>query len=75
LREKLNNPVDTADTLHNLGEAYTKTAQYDQAMNSYMEALKLRRAGNDSHNGALELRSIGMVFLNQEVWRGGYELE
>jgi eukaryotic-like serine/threonine-protein kinase len=65
LREKLNNPVDTADTLHNLGEAYTKTAQYDLAMASYERALQLRRAGNDSHNGALELHSMGMVFLNQ----------
>ena len=32
LREKLGVPVDIADTLEGLSEAYTATGQYEQAM-------------------------------------------
>ena len=65
LREKLNVPVDIADTLHNLGEAYANLGQYDQAMTSHMRGLDLYRKGGDSQGTAVVSHSLGLVFEYQ----------
>jgi tetratricopeptide (TPR) repeat protein len=44
---------------------YTKTAQYDQAMASYMRALDIRHKVADNRATALESDGIGLVFLYQ----------
>jgi tetratricopeptide (TPR) repeat protein len=46
-------------------EFYTKIAQYDQAMTSYMHALDIRHKAADTHAAAQESDGIGIVFVYQ----------
>jgi serine/threonine protein kinase/tetratricopeptide (TPR) repeat protein len=65
LREKLNIPTRIADTLAVLGEAYSTTAQYEEALKSFMRALDLYRKAGDALWAAYESHDIGLVFQYQ----------
>jgi tetratricopeptide (TPR) repeat protein len=65
LREKLNLPTDTADTLHNLAENSLNVGDYGQAVAYYLRALELRRRSRDKRGTAIELYSLGRVFQYQ----------
>src|SRR5262249_24376569 len=65
IRQKLNVPEDTAETLHNLAEANAKLGQYDPALAQYLKAIELRRGMNDQRGVALESESMALIFADQ----------
>jgi len=65
LREKLNTPAAIAETLSALGEVYSTTGQYDQALTTSMRALDLWRKAGNAQGAADESHDIGLVFRYQ----------
>ena len=67
-----------ADTLHNLGETFTKMGRYEQALQRYLRALELRRDAGDKRGAAIEsarhrhdLRLPGPLRRRRQVQGGG----
>ncbi len=63
IRQRLNVPMDIADTLHNLAESALDQGPLDQALDQYMKALDLRRsAGDKLGTASTESSSMGVLF-------------
>ncbi|MBX7218459.1 MAG: CHAT domain-containing protein [Blastocatellia bacterium] len=55
-------PATLAQTLNNLGGAYSKLGEYERALELYQEALQLRRKLNNAAGQAETLQNMGMVY-------------
>lgn len=62
-----NDPKLRADAFYNAGNAYLKSEKYDQAVKSYVDALKIRPKEEDyKHNLELALRQMKQQQQNQD---------
>jgi tetratricopeptide (TPR) repeat protein len=62
LRQKLNDPGQTADTLYNLGETYARMGQYGQGVDYYLRGLELWRKVGDKRGIAIASYGLGIIF-------------
>jgi len=65
LREKLNTPGAIAETLASMGQVYSRTGEYDQALSTSMRSLDLWRKAGNARGAADESHDIGLVFQYQ----------
>ena len=65
LGEKLGVPDRIAEALQGLGDAYTLSGQYDEALSSLKRALDTWRSAANRFGVASTQRQIGLVFGNQ----------
>ena len=73
IRQRLERPTDTADTLHNLGETNATMGRFEEAIDYYLQALDLRRAVDDQRGAALESYYVGKVFAAQGRYRAALD--
>jgi tetratricopeptide (TPR) repeat protein len=60
--KKLGNPGYTADAVYNIGETQLRLGRYAEAEKNFVEALELRRKGNDDRGVAQVRSSLGKLF-------------
>ena len=65
LREKLKIQGDIAETVSKLGEVFSRTGRYDEALASFMRALDLLRKDGNGRGAAAVSHQIGLVFQQQ----------
>src|SRR6202044_2459977 len=65
LRQKLNVPGDTADSLHDLAEVNTRLGQYDAALSDYLKAIETYRSVNDQRGVEIESDGMAKIFAAQ----------
>ncbi|MEW6495302.1 MAG: tetratricopeptide repeat protein [Cyanobacteriota bacterium] len=62
IRSNLNDKVGIAETLDNIGEAYTGLSEYDKAMDALQQALTIRKELNNQAGVGETLNNIGYVY-------------
>ena len=60
--KKLGNPGYTADAVYNVGETQLRLGRYAEAEKNFVDALELRRKGNDDRGVAQVRSSLGKLF-------------
>jgi tetratricopeptide (TPR) repeat protein len=58
-------PGDVADSLYNLGDTFSRTGQYNQAMDYFLKALDLWRKAGDKRGIAFASYGLGKIFAFQ----------
>ncbi len=67
------NRIFRADVLKSMGYAFEQISNYDKALKSYIEALKIEEAGNEPDRLALLFSNIGHVYLQMKNLKMGFE--
>jgi tetratricopeptide (TPR) repeat protein len=65
IRERLGNPSEVANALHNIAATFTLLGSFREAQDHYLRALEQRRIAADEAGAALESFSLGRVHGQQ----------